>query len=154
MASLGPHTKVELSWGAVVIIALLGFFSVNKLGLHGGVVSTVFIAASLLLHEVAHLLAAVGCGVKVKAIGMSIKGAYLRRSDSCDPGTEVVIAVCGPLTNLLLFTIFRGAGPVLDWVADLNLVLVLANLVPFRGSDGHRILVSLGRLIRPHLGFD
>jgi Zn-dependent protease len=76
-----------------------------------------------------------------------LKGAYIRRTDSQVAMTELVIASAGPAANLLLFLLLRSKYPVLSWVAELNLILAISNLLPIRGLDGHRILTSLRQLI-------
>ena len=37
---------------------------------------------------------------------------------------------------------------VVGWLAQMNAVLVFLNLVPFRGSDGQRILTDLREMAR------
>jgi Zn-dependent protease len=97
---------------------------------------------SLLLHEVGHVLMAQSLGVRVNAIGICLKGAYIRRPQSAKPGVELAIAAAGPFANLLLFFWLRDGNSLMRWVAMLNLVLAISNLVPIRYSDGRRIVES------------
>jgi Zn-dependent protease len=95
---------------------------------------------SLLAHEAAHTAAAIACGVRVKAIGLSAAGAYTIRSHSADRTIELLTALSGPLANLLLWVAFSGMPGVLaNLLATCNLILGLSNLVPIRPTDGWRI---------------
>ena len=139
--------RFEASSGAFVLITALFALATFRLGAFPGAVGAVLIVASLLVHEAAHLLAAKLCGVRVKAIGLCVKGAYLRRKDSEHAGTELVIAVCGPLASILMFLIFRCDLPVFHWVAQLNLVVALSNLLPIPSTDGARIVRALASIL-------
>ncbi len=139
--------------GGIAILALLGILSAFRLDLRGGLISAGLLCVSLLFHELGHLVTATACGVRVTAVGLSIKGAFLRRANSHDPGKEAAIAICGPMASLLVFCLFRDSGAVLNWVAQLNLVLAVTNLIPIEGTDGYRFvrgLVELGRFFVSH----
>ena len=137
----------EASAGALLLVALLAAVATLHLGFVTGVIGAALIVISLLIHEAGHLFAARLCGVRVKAIGFCLKGAYLRRKDSKRAGAELLIAICGPLASLLMFLILRGDLPVLHWVAQLNLVVALSNLLPIPSTDGARIVRSLAALL-------
>lgn len=118
-----------------------------RLGPAEGVFGGTLLLASLVVHELGHLMAAQLAGVRVKAIGLCLKGAYIRRTDSRIAWTELGIAIAGPAVNLLMFLLLRNNHPLLSWVGQLNLVLGISNLLPIRGLDGHRILTSLRQII-------
>ncbi len=138
--------KLEGTQGAVLLAATLAVLSAIKLGGVDGLIGGGLIVASLLLHELGHLAMAQALGVRVKAIGMCLKGAYLRRQRSPMARTELLIAASGPLANLLLYLWFRDGDMVLRWVALMNLVLAGSNLIPVPGTDGDRICESLQML--------
>jgi len=135
--------KVEGTQGALVLAGVLTGLSAVNLGGVGGLIGAGLIVASLLLHEVGHLAMAQTLGVPVKAIGMCLKGAYLRRQRSPKAINELLIAVSGPTANLLLYLWFRDGGEVLHWAALMNLVLAGSNLIPIPGTDGARVYNAL-----------
>jgi stage IV sporulation protein FB len=137
------NLRFEASFGAFVLVAALALLGTMHLGFVPGAIAAALVIASLLIHEAGHLLAAKLCGVRVKAIGLCVKGAYLRRKDSKRAGAELLIAICGPLASILMFFILRGDLPVFHWVAQLNLVVALSNLLPIPSTDGARIARAL-----------
>ena len=95
---------------------------------------------SLVCHELGHVAAAIVEGVKVKAIGLCLKGSYIIREQSPEPLEEAIIACGGLGFNFVLAVL---AWPYWRWLALLNLVLFISNALPFRGSDGQRLLGCL-----------
>jgi Zn-dependent protease len=97
---------------------------------------------AMLLHECGHLLASFALGVRVKNVGVKWdKGFYIVRVR----GTvyqNLVIALAGPLGNLLLI----GAAPWPSPFALANVCYALANLLPIDGSDGSRIASCLRQI--------
>jgi Zn-dependent protease len=94
-------------------------------------------AAAIVLHEVAHAVAALCLGVKVKRAGISWRGAYIVREQGSD-WQNIVISLAGPLGNLLLavvaaFVVHHGAV-----FCASNLLLMGINLLPLPGTDGMR----------------
>jgi Zn-dependent protease len=106
---------------------------------------------SLLLHEIAHVLAARAVGGSVSAIEPAMFGAlsddaYLPRS----PQSEAWVAAAGPLASLLLAlgcaAIWRWAFPdeslaagAAGFLALFNLILFAGNAMPGFPLDGGRI---------------
>jgi Zn-dependent protease len=100
--------------------------------------------AAMLLHEAAHLLAALALGVRVKKVGLKWnKGIYTVR-EAGPPGKNVLIAFAGPLMNIVLILLWRWS-PTLGLA---NFCYALANLVPIEGSDGSRIIQCLIQLYK------
>jgi Zn-dependent protease len=97
----------------------------------------------ILLHEAAHLTAALALGIKVKRIGVSWKGIYIVR-EAGPPLGNMITTLAGPLFNLLLAFAWP-ASHVFTW---LNLIFGLTNLMPISGSDGQRALTLLAREFR------
>jgi hypothetical protein len=88
---------------------------------------------AMFLHESGHMAAARLVGLKVKRVGFSWKGIYMVR-ESGPPATNIVVALSGPLANLVL-TAFWSWIPVFGLA---NLCCGACNLLPIEGSDGWR----------------
>jgi Zn-dependent protease len=109
---------------------------------------------SLLLHELGHSVVARHQGVPIKSITLFIFGGMAEMA--AEPATardEFVIALAGPVVSLCLAAGFwiaahlaalGSAAPafveVISYLAFINLVLALFNLVPAFPLDGGRIL--------------
>lgn len=110
--------------------------------------------ASLLAHELAHALVAKRAGLGVEGITLWLFGGVARLTDDApDPRTEARVAGAGPLVSLLLAALFGGGALVLDavgtsallvtvlvWLAAINAVLAVFNLLPGAPLDGGRLL--------------
>ena len=151
MISRVGEIQIEATSGLPLLACVLVGIATLHLGPWRGSVGAVLLLASILLHEIGHLLMAQVLGVKVRSVGFCFKGAYLQRSDSGSATSELLIAVAGPLVNLLLYACLQNGDAMLRWVAILNLVLAISNLVPLRGTDGARIYQSLQCLRRGDL---
>jgi Zn-dependent protease len=102
---------------------------------------------SVVLHEAAHLVTAVALKVKVKHVGLSLRGPYIVR-ESGTPVENTLISLAGPGINLILCILFYHAAWTFGFV---NGFLSLFNLLPFiPSSDGQRVyrLWTLGRKVR------
>lgn len=122
-----------------------------RFGREQGLFCTTLFFASLLAHEAGHIVLAKLNHTRIKAIGFCKWGVYLRREKAPTGFSEILIAVSGPMVNLLIAYFlhdFTGSGP-LAWLAQMNAVLFVINMVPFGGSDGKRILTTL-REFRTH----
>ncbi len=94
-------------------------------------------AAAIVLHEVAHVVAARCLGVKVKRVGLSWRGAYIVRERGSD-WQNIVISLAGPLANLALayvslYVVHHGAV-----FCAANILMGSINLLPLPGTDGLR----------------
>src|SRR3712207_571334 len=121
------------------------------------VLAAVAFLASLLAHELAHALVARRNGVEVEGITLWLLGGVARLKGAArSPGAEFRIAGVGPLTSLVLGFVFLAAAmlarladadallvEVLDYLAGINMVLALFNLVPAAPLDGGRLLRAL-----------
>jgi len=120
-----------------------------------GLLTTLLLFTSVLLHELGHALMALREGVKVLSITLFHLGGIARVERECPtPLGNLRIAAAGPLVSLLLaLVMFLGAGALspeqpllstlLTQVASLNLVLGLFNLLPGLPLDGGLILKAL-----------
>lgn len=115
---------------------------------------TLLFFGSLLAHELAHSVVATARGIPVHGITFFLFGGMAQTSmDSRSPGEEFVIAVAGPVCSFLLAALFFGVwvggatygwpGPVTGsaaYLAVLNLILAVFNLLPGYPMDGGRVL--------------
>ncbi len=134
---------IELQKSGFLLVAVLLLCLFVRFGWRGGLVAGIAMFFSLGCHEAGHLAAAVAEGVKVKRIGLCLKGSYIIREQSADPLEEAIIASGGLGLNLLLAVL---AWPYWPWLAVLNLVLFVSNALPFNGSDGQRLLRCIKKM--------
>lgn len=106
---------------------------------------TVFLGLSaMVLHEFGHVVTSMMVGIKVKGIGLCMKGMYIVR-ESGSPMKNLLISLAGPLTNVALILIFWGHSPKF---ALANFCLAVCNLAPVKGSDGDRVLQCIEQMQR------
>ena len=115
-----------------------------------GAVTSIAFFASVLVHELGHSRVALRYGLPIRGITLFVFGGVAqigREPDS--PGVEFRIAIAGPLTSLALAALFGGIGavganaPIVSepalWLARINLVVALFNLLPGFPLDGGRV---------------
>lgn len=160
----GFDIKVDPSW---LIIASLVTWSLSQQYFPGvlpdapeatyltmALVGMLGLFASLLLHELAHSVVARYLGVTIKSITLFIFGGMAELgAEPSSPRDEFWIALAGPIMSLCLalgFWTFAQVATfistatalvaVLSYLALINLVLALFNLVPAFPLDGGRVL--------------
>jgi Zn-dependent protease len=137
-----PFTVHGSGW---LLIAIVVALAIKDLGIANGMVAGLLVIASLLVHELAHATAARIFNVPVHRIGIKFVGAYIHRKHARRPVHDVVIAVCGPLSSLLLTAGCFFLPTIGVWLAEWNFGIAFLNLIPFPGTDGYRILKTLFR---------
>ncbi len=120
-----------------------------------GLISSLLLFLSVLLHELGHSFVALNEGVKVRSITLFLLGGVARVDRECStPMGTLRVAIAGPLVSLFLamFLLLLVSSSVqqnpllailfgqLGW---LNLVLALFNLLPGLPLDGGVILKAL-----------
>jgi Zn-dependent protease len=139
-ASLASGLSAESDFGASLLIAALG---------------ALLFFGSVLAHEVSHAVVARRHGVEVEDITLWVLGGVARlRSDASTPRAHLEIAVVGPVVSFLAGIVFLGIGlavsltgadtlaAVLLWLALVNGVLAVFNLLPGAPLDGGRVLAA------------
>jgi stage IV sporulation protein FB len=94
---------------------------------------------AMALHETGHVLTSLMVGVKVKGVGLCMKGVYIIR-EAGTPAKNLFISLAGPLTNVALLILFWNASR--EFMLA-NMCFAVCNLVPVKGSDGDRALDCL-----------
>ena len=116
----------------------------------GGLVMTLLLFASVLLHELGHSLVALLQGIKVNSITLFLFGGIASiEQESKTPGQAFQVAIAGPAVSLLLFALFFSFNKIVPTtglikvltldVARINLVLALFNLIPGLPLDGGQV---------------
>ena len=128
------------------------------------VASVLSFFASLILHELGHALVARRNGLPVAGIDLWALGGMTRSGEPETPGMEFRIAAAGPLVTLAVIVVCTLAGQLatnsshffeaalatggvhatpalvwLSWVATINALVLVFNLVPAFPLDGGKI---------------
>jgi Zn-dependent protease len=115
-----------------------------------GAATAILLFASVLLHELGHSLVALRYRIPVRSINLFIFGGVAQiGAEPPSAAAELWIAVAGPAVSLALAAVFWAAKPlvasieplwgVVKYLAYINLVLVLFNLIPGYPLDGGRV---------------
>lgn len=160
----GVPVYVHFSW--LVILGLItwtlatGYFPAHYPDLPAssywlkGLVASLLFFVSILLHELGHALVALRHGIGIRSITLFIFGGVAQMEKDAEDGwTEFKIAAIGPVVSLALAGLFQlaasleplgGSGrAVAQYLALINLVLAIFNLVPAFPLDGGRLLRGL-----------
>ena len=97
----------------------------------------------IVIHESGHMLAALMVGSRIKQVGISKLGPFVRRESARTPLRNAIVALAGPGINILTWGAFLVFGLPHAWIA---LALGLMNLLPLPNSD---LLKSLSYMQRP-----
>jgi Zn-dependent protease len=124
-----------------------------------GIATSVLFFASVVAHELSHSLVGIRYGIPVKSITLFLFGGVAHISkEASSPGTELKMALAGPLCSLALCGIFlgisylsRGSEYVSDmtwYLGTINGILAAFNMVPGFPLDGGRVLRAVVWRIR------
>lgn len=164
---LGFKVRIDPSWFLVAILVTWSFATLTfPTRLPGrtpatywlmGVAGALIYFLSVVLHELAHSLAARRYGLEMRGITLFFFGGVAEMpNEPPTPLSEFVIAVAGPVASFVLALAFGGAGllgggaglpapvsSVLLYLGLLNGALAIFNLIPAFPLDGGRILRSV-----------
>ncbi|MER7007549.1 site-2 protease family protein [Dactylosporangium sp. NPDC000555] len=122
-----------------------------------GVAGAVVFLLSLLAHELAHALVARAFGIRVEQVTLWLLGGLAEFGQEAPTArADLLTAGAGPATSALLGGGFGGLAAglgalgvpagvvaVCGWLAGINLVLAVFNLLPGAPLDGGRVLRAL-----------
>jgi Zn-dependent protease len=156
---------VKVNWSVLVILWLFTWSLASSLPVTApgyttrtywlaGLCGATVLLASLLAHELAHAIVARRAGVKVVDVTLWLLGGVTRLgNEATTPQTAFRIAVAGPVTSLVLAALFATAGWELQslgvariavgvawWLAGINALLGVFNLLPGAPLDGGQVL--------------
>lgn len=164
----GIPIEVNLSWIVVFVLLtaslrsgfldLPGAHAASSLALYlAGAATALLFFSSVLAHEVSHSVVTKLEGGSVEKITLFIFGGVAQVEDEPKtPGREFLMAAAGPGMSLVIagvaFLIYkaeaRGGAPwwvlgPLDYIASVNLILAVFNLLPGFPLDGGRVFRSV-----------
>jgi len=161
---LGFQIKLDMSWLLIAALIVWSLSSNYFPATHPGferrtylilsVLGMLGLFASLILHEMSHAIVARRFGLGIEGITLFLFGGVAELKDEPESATsEFWIAVVGPLTSFALAAMFWFIGELIRVVADptalsalisylatINLILAIFNLLPAFPLDGGRIL--------------
>jgi Zn-dependent protease len=145
MSLFGTRISFTIHPSGWLLIAVFIGFGYRDLGLEKGILGGLLVTISLVIHELAHVLAAAYFAVPVHGIGIRFRGAYTFRKYASRRMHDVVIAAAGPLANLVLTFASFFVPRMGVWLAEWNFGIAFMNLLPLPGTDGYRILKTIFR---------
>lgn len=160
---LGIRISIDWTWFIVFVLfswsLSAGYFPFRHPGFSPGtyiamgVVSALLLFVCVLIHELCHSYTSNRLGLEIREITLFIFGGVAELTkEPEDPATEFKIAVAGPLASGLLALVFgisstiftAGAFPVVNailaYLALINIVLLVFNMIPGFPLDGGRVL--------------
>jgi len=135
----------------VLYFPIQGFYPLEQRIILGILTSALFFV-SIIIHELAHSILAIRNGIPVKEITLFAFGGVSQiTKEATQPKTELLIAVVGPLASLGMASVFYGLhllvhGPLaafMWWLATINVILALFNLIPGFPLDGGRVFRAI-----------
>jgi Zn-dependent protease len=156
---------VDVSWSWLLVFALIswvladGVFPEQSPGLSDGAYWAMAIAgaliffASLLLHELGHSVQARKEGMEIEGITLWLFGGVARfRGMFPSARAELRIALAGPVVTLVLAVVYgliaalplpEAIDGIAVWLAWINIVLLVFNMLPGLPLDGGRVARAL-----------
>lgn len=121
-----------------------------------GTAAALLFFISILLHELGHSVVSQRCGIPVPRITLLFIGGIAEISrEPDDAKKELKIALAGPAVTVFLVVIyqllslifgflqFAGISLLFEWLAEVNLILLVFNAIPGYPLDGGRVLRAL-----------
>jgi Zn-dependent protease len=132
-------------------------------------ISAVGFFGSIVLHELGHAIVAMRNGIGISSIQLWIFGGVARMDRESDsPGTEFKVAIAGPAVTLAIVVTLTAIGLVaigpgsfweavliesgsgvsgvwamVGWLASINLLVLVFNLLPAFPMDGGRVVRAI-----------
>lgn len=162
----GFEVRIDASWLILAVLIILsltgGYFPFRYEGLGTtayvimGVVGALGLFASIVIHELSHSLVARRFGIPMRGITLFMFGGVAQMDEeSRTPKGEFLMAIAGPVASIVLagalYLVYAAAkaaaaptavAGVLRYLAWINLIVALFNLLPAFPLDGGRVLRS------------
>jgi stage IV sporulation protein FB len=170
----GIEIKMHLTFPLILIVAAAQFGlredGVSLSGAAFGVVVTLLLFLCVVIHELSHSLMSAKMGFPVHDIVLFPLGgvAQIERLPE-RPGQEFLMAIVGPLSNVVIAGVLLSIGfllnvdvnlrldlahlgwkDVLSYLVVTNIGLAVFNLIPAFPMDGGRVLRALLATVMPH----
>jgi Zn-dependent protease len=156
---------IRLHWSWFVVLALAtwtlaaGYFPAQlpdasaRLAWLYGLLASLLLFGSVLLHELSHAFVARRVGVPVSGITLHVFGGVAQLEREPDsPGAEFAMAIVGPLTSYVIaavcwlplraWQLSSGGEAILLYLSTINVLVGTFNLIPGFPLDGGRLLRS------------
>jgi len=177
----GIEVKMHMTFPLILVWAAVQFGFLNQRGFSPsgaafGIVITLLLFLCVVIHELSHSLTAVRMGFPVRDIVLLPLGGVAQMERMPErPSQELLMAIAGPLSNLIIAGLLAVAGSLLSSVSigrglaklflnpsslgwkDMlpylivtNVGLALFNLLPAFPMDGGRVLRALLATAMPH----
>lgn len=163
---LGFEVRVDASWLIIAVLIVwslaVGVFPYRLPGLPSatywwmGIFGALGLFVSIVVHEFSHSIVARRNGLPMKGITLFVFGGVAEmESEPPDPKTEFLMALAGPLASLAIGAVFYVIGAaaatslplevvtVLNYLAQINWLLAIFNMIPAFPLDGGRVLRAL-----------
>ncbi|MCW2823659.1 MAG: hypothetical protein JWQ91_576 [Aeromicrobium sp.] len=144
-----------LVMGAILVIVFAPRYE-DRSGTSPYVLAAVFVVAlyaSVLVHEIAHVLAARVFGMRVDSVTLHLLGGEtLIEGESRTPWQELATSIVGPLASLaiglvsfaLADSMAIGTGSDIVWsIGYVNIVVAIFNMLPGLPLDGGRVFKAI-----------
>jgi Zn-dependent protease len=144
-----------LVMGAILVIVFAPRYE-DRSGTSPYVLAAVFVVAlyaSVLVHEIAHVLAARAFGMRVDSVTLHLLGGEtLIEGESRTPWQELATSIVGPLASLaiglvsfaLAASMAIGTGSDIVWsIGYVNIVVAIFNMLPGLPLDGGRVFKAI-----------
>ncbi|MBD3257146.1 CBS domain-containing protein [candidate division GN15 bacterium] len=158
--------EVKLDWSWLILAVLIswtlaaGYFPLSYPDLSTatyvlmGIGGALGLFLSVVFHELAHSLVARQYGIPMRGITLFIFGGVAQMTEEAkDPKSELLMAVAGPIASVLIGGLFftiaslemfavwpESLTAVLSYLALINILLAVFNMIPAFPLDGGRVL--------------
>ncbi|MEM6942786.1 MAG: M50 family metallopeptidase [Pseudomonadota bacterium] len=162
--SLFRRVPVRFHWSlALLPLLLIGLDLIGARELRGLGNEAIYVAlifASILFHELGHVIAAYFVGIRTREISLHVLGGSARLERHPENGREeLIIVLAGPAVNIAIAVVLLalrfsgaiGSDTVASELAVLNLALAIFNMLPLLPLDGGRALRAVLSFVTDHL---
>lgn len=120
-----------------------------------GLMASLLFFVSIAVHEFSHSLVSMANGIPVRGITLFIFGGVAQIVRDADtPSAEFALAIAGPASSLVMAVVFSAMwywtrnldeafSATTAWLASINVLMAIFNLVPGFPLDGGRVLRAI-----------